>query len=79
MSAREDYPNPWGHWKEALDEIDRLREDRDLWMRAEKTIIRLHEVVAELRAENADLQQAVRAFNAVAPPDHEQGVVPSDM
>jgi hypothetical protein len=71
MSAREDYPNPWGHWKEALDEIDRLRADRDLWMRAEKTIIQLLEVVAELRAENADLQEMVRAFNVVAEPDHE--------
>ena len=79
MSAREDYPNPWGHWKEALDEIDQLREDRDLWLRAEKTIIRLHEVVAELRAENADLQQVVEAFNTVAQPDHEEGVVPSDI
>jgi hypothetical protein len=57
MSARDDYPNPWGHWQEALDEIDRLREDRDLWMRAEQTITQLLEVVAELRAENADLQR----------------------
>jgi uncharacterized membrane protein len=72
MSAREDYPNPWGHWKEALDEIDRLREDRDLWMRAEQTIIRLHELVAELRAENAELQRMVRDLNAVAHPDHEE-------
>ena len=71
MSARDDYPNPWGQWKEALDEIDRLREDRDLWLRAEKTIIQLLEVVAELRAEIADLQEMVRAFNAVAEPDHE--------
>jgi hypothetical protein len=72
MSARDDYPNPWGHWQEALDEIDRLREDRDLWMRAEQTIIQLLEVVAELRAENADLDRMVRAFNAVAQPDHEE-------
>ncbi|HVE18907.1 MAG TPA: hypothetical protein VNB52_07470 [Ilumatobacteraceae bacterium] len=71
MSAREDYPNPWGHWKEALDEIDQLREDRDLWLRAEKTILQLLEVVAELRAEIVDLQEMVRALNAVAESDHE--------
>lgn len=78
MSAREDYPNPWGHWKEALDEIDQLRLDRDLWMRAEKTIVRLHELVAELRAENADLHRTIRELNAAAQPDREGGVVPSD-
>jgi hypothetical protein len=72
MSARDDYPNPWGQWKEALDEIDRLREDRDLWLRAEQAIIELHEVVAELRAENADLRRMVRAFNAAAQPDQEE-------
>ena len=71
MSARDDYPNPWGQWKEALDEIDRLREDRDLWLRAEKTILQLLEVVAELRAEIVDLQEMVRALNAVAESDHE--------
>jgi hypothetical protein len=78
MSARDDYPNPWGHWKEALDEIDQLRLDRDLWMRAEKTIVRLHELVAELRAENEDLHRTVQALSAAAQPDREDGVVPSD-
>ena len=72
MSARHDYPNPWGHWQEALDEIDRLREDRDLWMRAEQIIVQLRQLVVELRAENADLDQMVRAFNAAAQQDHEQ-------
>jgi hypothetical protein len=72
MSARDDYPNPWGHWSEALDEIDRLREDRDLWMRAEQTIIQLLAAVAELRAENADLQRKARDLNAADQLDHEE-------
>ena len=71
MSAREDYPNPWGHWQEALDEIDRLRDDRDLWMRAEQIIVQLREIVAELRAENADLRRMVRDLEAAAQPDDE--------
>jgi|KBSMisStaDraftv2_1062788.scaffolds.fasta_scaffold3799594_1 hypothetical protein len=72
MSARDDYPNPWGHWQEALDEIDRLREDRDLWIRAERIIIQLRQLVVELRAENADLDRMVRAFNDVAQKEHEE-------
>jgi|GEM_PF-6513312 len=72
MSARDDYPNPWGHWQEALDEIDRLREDRDLWMRAEQIIVHLRQLVVELRAENADLDRMVRAFHAAAQQEHEQ-------
>jgi hypothetical protein len=72
MSARDDYPNPWGHWQEALDEIDQLREDRDLWMRAEQIIIQLHQLVAELRADNEDLERMVRALRAVAQEDVEE-------
>ena len=72
MSARDDYPNPWGHWQEALDEIDQLREDRDLWLRAEQIIIQLHQLVAELRADNEDLERMVRALNAVAQEDVER-------
>jgi hypothetical protein len=48
VSARDDYPNVWGHWREALDEIDRLREDRDLWMRAEQFILNQNAIIAAL-------------------------------